>query len=399
MTPPPNTTCDIVAIGAGIAGLICAEQLRQAGFRVVVVEKSRGFGGRAATKRLPDFRADHGLRYLERSGRLLPIFVDALSDRGIFQPWEARFYRVGANGAIEPDSEKPIRGVIGNSHAETPESAPETADPTRYIAPSGANAIGKFLAQNLDVWRSRRAVSLEPEGDRWRLGLEAVADGVDAPLSLTARCVVAAIPAPQATDLIAHTTAIAPEAKAAIAAVSYHPSISVMAGYPAELAAADRAWDALQFDGDRDLFWAGVESSKRHGDRLVLTLHAAPEFAAEHFDAPDLDAVGRVLLDRLAPYLPALADRSPDFLVVHRWRYAFVETPFSKDCLSLRSPLPIAFGGDWCGTEQAETALRSGLAMAAAAARSIDGRSLPSFADLLADLPGLHAPASGSHPS
>jgi predicted NAD/FAD-dependent oxidoreductase len=216
--------------------------------------------------------------------------------------------------------------------------------------------------------------------------LAAVADGVDAPLSLTARAVVVAVPAPQASELIAATETIAPEIKTAIAAVSYHPCISVMAGYSAELAEADRGWDALQFEGDRDLFWAGVESTKRDADRFCLTVHAAPEFAREQFDSPDLNIVGQALLDRLASHFPALADRRPEFLTVHRWRYAFVDRPFERDCLSVRSPLPVVFGGDWCGTAQAETAIRSGLAMAAAVAQAVDGRSLPTLSEVLNSL-------------
>lgn len=34
-------------IGAGISGLVCAQQLALAGYSVLVVEKSRGLGGRA----------------------------------------------------------------------------------------------------------------------------------------------------------------------------------------------------------------------------------------------------------------------------------------------------------------------------------------------------------------
>ncbi|MGA9382555.1 MAG: FAD-dependent oxidoreductase [Phormidium sp.] len=37
---------DVAIIGAGVAGLTVGQQLRQAGYRVVVVEKSRGVGGR-----------------------------------------------------------------------------------------------------------------------------------------------------------------------------------------------------------------------------------------------------------------------------------------------------------------------------------------------------------------
>ncbi|MEH2425805.1 MAG: FAD-dependent oxidoreductase [Nostoc sp.] len=43
---------DIAVIGAGIAGLVCAQQLSLAGYSVLVVEKSRSLGGRLATRRL-----------------------------------------------------------------------------------------------------------------------------------------------------------------------------------------------------------------------------------------------------------------------------------------------------------------------------------------------------------
>lgn len=43
---------DIAVIGAGIAGLVCAQQLSQAGYSVLVVEKSYGLGERLATRHL-----------------------------------------------------------------------------------------------------------------------------------------------------------------------------------------------------------------------------------------------------------------------------------------------------------------------------------------------------------
>ena len=42
----------IAVVGAGIAGLLLARALKARGKDVVVLEKSRGFGGRLATKRV-----------------------------------------------------------------------------------------------------------------------------------------------------------------------------------------------------------------------------------------------------------------------------------------------------------------------------------------------------------
>ncbi len=74
---------DIAVIGAGIAGLVCAQQLSQARYSVVVVKKSRGLGGRLATRRLHGTLADHGACYLKPKGELFRRFVEILGDRAI----------------------------------------------------------------------------------------------------------------------------------------------------------------------------------------------------------------------------------------------------------------------------------------------------------------------------
>ncbi|MFN6068758.1 MAG: FAD-dependent oxidoreductase, partial [Pseudanabaena sp.] len=51
---------DVIVIGAGMSGLICAQQLKQAGLDVTIVEKSAGLGGRMATRRLQGTWVDHG---------------------------------------------------------------------------------------------------------------------------------------------------------------------------------------------------------------------------------------------------------------------------------------------------------------------------------------------------
>ena len=50
----------VVIIGAGAAGLTCAKQLIKSGFKVSIFEKSRGLGGRMASRRIENGIFNHG---------------------------------------------------------------------------------------------------------------------------------------------------------------------------------------------------------------------------------------------------------------------------------------------------------------------------------------------------
>ena len=50
----------VTVIGAGLAGLIAAQQLHNNGHDVVVLDKGKSPGGRLATRRIGDATLDHG---------------------------------------------------------------------------------------------------------------------------------------------------------------------------------------------------------------------------------------------------------------------------------------------------------------------------------------------------
>jgi phytoene dehydrogenase-like protein len=55
---------DVVIVGAGMAGLVCAADLSRAGIEVTVVEASDGIGGRVRTDALDGFLLDRGFQIL-----------------------------------------------------------------------------------------------------------------------------------------------------------------------------------------------------------------------------------------------------------------------------------------------------------------------------------------------
>jgi len=59
----PPTPRRVAVVGAGIAGITAARTLAQAGWHVIVFEKSRGAGGRIATRRTEWGGFDHGAQF------------------------------------------------------------------------------------------------------------------------------------------------------------------------------------------------------------------------------------------------------------------------------------------------------------------------------------------------
>jgi phytoene dehydrogenase-like protein len=66
----------VVVVGAGLAGLACAQRLSRAGVDVVVLEASDGVGGRVRTDVIDGFRCDRGFQLLNPAYPVLERVVD-----------------------------------------------------------------------------------------------------------------------------------------------------------------------------------------------------------------------------------------------------------------------------------------------------------------------------------
>jgi phytoene dehydrogenase-like protein len=69
--------CDVVVIGAGLAGLRCARALEEAGRTVVVLEAGEQVGGRVHTEKVDGFTVDRGFQVLNPAYPAVRRWVDA----------------------------------------------------------------------------------------------------------------------------------------------------------------------------------------------------------------------------------------------------------------------------------------------------------------------------------
>jgi renalase len=324
---------DIAVIGAGMAGLTCAQQLAQAGYSVVVVEKSRGLGGRVATRRLHGTIADHGACYLKPKDEFLSGFVESLCQRDILRVWEGEFVEKSGESSSQP----------------------------RYIAPAGMSAIARSLGQGLNVILNQRVIAINPTlNHQWCLTLSTNNE------IITAKALVIAIPAPQALELLAplENNSLDAEFIHQLQSVEFIPSITVMAGYPNSSQPLP-PWQAFALEKDPTLGWIGFDSSKRlQTSQPVFVVQSSATFATQNIDTEDLQPVGNQMLQTAATSTKIPWLDNPEWLQVHRWRYAFPSHPLSQPCLTAKTPLPLVCCGDWCGGNMISGAMQSGLAAA-----------------------------------
>ena len=339
-------TNDVVIVGAGIAGLALARELRERGHDPLVLERSRGVGGRCATRRIDDQPADHGLGFLHGSD---PRFLDALDSA------------FGAGLAIEG-------WPIAREGEGTPCQPRAFAAHGRRLAPrEGVNAFAKSLAHGTRVRTLARvtALALVPDpsaGRAWEVTL----DGGD---PLRTRALVLTQPVPGALALLEPLAELEPDVRALLpllGLVHHVPCLTVIARY-GNVSGFPR-WDAAYPGGSDAIQTVLNDSAKRaEGAAPTLVIQARPQWSRLHLkDAPE--GWARLLLDE-AVRLWGAPVGAPATMQAHAWRHARVATG-SELAAPLLRPLPggalLGMAGDgFHEAGGAEGAFLSGLSLAA----------------------------------
>ncbi|MEX2605380.1 MAG: FAD-dependent oxidoreductase [Gracilimonas sp.] len=329
----------IAVIGAGISGLTAGRILDKAGHEVVVFEKSRGFGGRLATRMggsENQQKIDHGVTHFTASSPEFRELIEELSGKDIITTWEGDFAHFDKNGKV---------------------SLLEKTSPY-YIAPNGMNTIGKHLGRNLDIRLNTKVGGLTHIGENRRKKRSWM---LNFPTALTesADAVIIAAPARQAYALLNTTIDEIETLKLVreIDEVEYESQFALSVSFnEAELP----EWNALECEGDV-IEWISNESTKRNDkDGKSFVVQTTSEFAKKHIGT-DREKVEEIILDRLAQILGGWA-ALPDWKQLHFWRYSRASKPLNHDFMEIRgNDTPLALVGGYMNGNTVESAYLSGL--------------------------------------
>lgn len=312
----------IAVIGAGMAGITCARKLVDAGLEVVVFEKSRGIGGRLATRRTEFGSFDHGAP-----------FFSAVSDQ--FAAFVAEKLVAGSL-AIWSDS-----GFVATKPA------------LQFVGLPGMNAFLKPESRPLRLHKETTIARIHDDGEALRL------EG-NLPLDCASFShVVVTAPAPQAAQITANISSLQTVLGSIVFAPCWVLMISVRraSGGSAGFLAAP----------DTDIKQMIQESAKPgrapDGDIERWIVHCTDEFSAAA-----LEETPAAIIDRLLPAaLEILSAAKADIVYcgAHRWRYATAVKPAGTPVL-MSADRRVIIAGDGCAGGGVEGAFESGLAAAEA---------------------------------
>ena len=317
----------IAVIGAGLSGLVLAQQLKDHA-TVTVFEKSRGVGGRMATRYADPYQFDHGAQFFTAKTTGLQAFLEPLIQQGIVARWDARF--------VEFD------------HDTITHERQWTAKYPHYVAVPKMNELAKRLALDLNVQLHCEVEYLEKTDDGWQLfDTEHNALG-------SFDWVIATTPAAQAAQLL-------PECFShfnTIKQVKILGCYALMLGFTQAL---PLTWQAALVR-NADISWISVNSSKPgRPEGFTLVVHASNAWAEVHMEDA-MDAVQTHMLEEVSTVI-GYDVRGAQHCAIHRWRYANIRAQKNKEVF-LDNANRLAACGDWCIQGRVEAAFSSAVQLA-----------------------------------
>lgn len=317
----------IAIVGAGLAGLTLANQLKQTA-EVTLFEKSRGVGGRLATRWADPFYFDHGAQFFKAHSPAFKQLIEPLLAKGVVARWDARFVEI-AQGEIQ-------------------QSRQWDKFYPHYVGVPSMNAFAGALAEGLAIQLNTQVARLNKHQGMWQLWDEQGRELGEFDW------VVLAIPVAQAAALLQQPTSFSNQ----LTSIKMNACFALMLGFEQPLSLP---FDAALVRG-ADISWISVNSSKPgRNDSFTLLINSTNAWANDHID-DDREAVMAHLCHETSKTIGQSVDGAVH-KVVHGWRYANVGKQTSPAYL-VDAQQQIGVCSDWLIQGRVNAAFDSGLALA-----------------------------------
>jgi renalase len=321
----------VAIIGAGLAGAACARALIDAGVAVTVFEKSRGLGGRMATRRASyvDVRGveqtaefDHGAPHFAVTTPAFRGVIAQAGRAGCVAPWHPR-----------------MRGQW-----------PGTSNQNVFVPVPNMPALARHILDGISVQTGQQVQKLLQSNTGWQL---LFADGST---SAMFDHVVLAIPPVQAAVLLADHQR---EWVNKLAALEMNPCWTLMMVSDH----IDTDWDLINGDGGAlSLVVRNDHKPSRVAPPACATwvVHASTEWSVGHLE-DDPQAVTEALVAAFEREMSPRLKFRYHYRAVHRWRYAQRPTAAKTDATSWSdAALGLIVCGDFLSSADVEGAWLSG---------------------------------------
>lgn len=331
---------DVIIVGAGVCGITAARKLVDAGRSVLVLEKSRGLGGRMATKRGDDeTRFDHGAQYFTIRSPEVSRLLDPFKESGLLRPWTDHF--AGSR----------------NEHRET-----------RWIVNDGMSRLARAIAEHhlrpvlIKNNHTVKAISKSDQGS-W-----VVTCDTPAQLCFESKSVLITAPPPQAAALLSAVEEVEAEKRTLLSKLEFLPCIAILTttSSPSSIPNPGGVWP-----GENSCFsWIADQQQKGISKSPAQVFHVNDALSQIYLEKPEavLEAVGEEIKSWIGPHNHILQT------VVHRWRYARPSPDNQRDALSLYIELDrqrsLLAAGDAFSGGRVEGAMLSGIAASKALTKS-----------------------------
>lgn len=314
-----HQTPDIAIIGAGMAGLTAALRAREAGWTPTVIDKSRGPGGRLASKRTQQGDSvDMGAQFFTVRNPRFRALLEDYAGRDAFGLWDATLWHENGQGWVDSFHQAP-----------------------RYVGTPRMTAITRALSNHLALQTETRSTAVVPAPGGWWLETN---QGQQGPFER----VIITIPPEQARDLLPQSVT----APLQLETFRMLPCWSVALRFEAALSPG---FDGMQL-AHECLGWVARNTSKpERGDAEWWVLHANSTWSETHRDA-DAAEVAAAMTTALRQRFN-IRQVATDHLV-HRWLYARPEAGPTPGFLSTAEN-SLGLCGDWLAGGRVEGAFES----------------------------------------